>query len=154
MIEVSQVPEPEPKISKNLPLDHVAEDHQGRSVNNFVGEKSEEKTLHNFIPKSESDFSEYAQLISQKLHLYKNSFHYIELLKVVTKLSITALKAGDAKEIASSVAAIANEKLKSEKEAKVGKLKIGAKKKQLNVDKANEDVIVEAYDSYDDYDFK
>lgn len=38
---------------------------------------------------------------------------------------MTTLKAADAKEIASSVTAIANEKLKAEKEAAAGKKKTG-----------------------------
>ena len=47
------------------------------------------------------------------------------LLKNVMRLSMTSLKAADAKEIASSVTAIANEKLKAEKEAAAGKKKTG-----------------------------
>lgn len=43
---------------------------------------------------------------------------------------MTALKAADAKEIATSVTAIANEKLKAEKEANAGKKKQG---KQPNI---------------------
>ncbi|PWA67285.1 hypothetical protein CTI12_AA320380 [Artemisia annua] len=45
------------------------------------------------------------------------------LLKNVMRSSMTSLKAADAKEIASSVTAIANEKLKAEKEAVAGKKK-------------------------------
>lgn len=41
------------------------------------------------------------------------------------RLSMTSLKASDAKEVASSVTAIANEKLKAEKEANAGKKKMG-----------------------------
>lgn len=41
------------------------------------------------------------------------------------RLSMTALKAADAKEVSSSVSAIANEKLKAEKEANAGKKKSG-----------------------------
>lgn len=40
-------------------------------------------------------------------------------------MSMTSLKASDAKEVASSVTAIANEKLKAEKEANAGKKKTG-----------------------------
>lgn len=47
------------------------------------------------------------------------------LLKAVMRLSMTSLKASDAKEIASSVSAIANEKLKAEKESTAGKKKVG-----------------------------
>ncbi|KAF2317287.1 hypothetical protein GH714_019382 [Hevea brasiliensis] len=49
------------------------------------------------------------------------SFHYIGLLKAVMRLSMTSLKAADAKDVASSVTAIANEKLKAEKEANTKK---------------------------------
>ena len=47
----------------------------------------------------------------------QKSYHYIALLKAVMRLSITSLKAADAKDIASSITAIVNEKLKAEKEA-------------------------------------
>lgn len=63
---------------------------------------------------------------TQLVHLYmQKSFHYIGLLKSVMRLSMTSLKAADAKEVASSVTAIANEKLKAEKEAAAGKKKTG-----------------------------
>lgn len=55
----------------------------------------------------------------------QKSYHYIALLKAVMRLSMTSLKGADAKEIASSVTAIANEKLKAEKEANAGKKKTG-----------------------------
>jgi len=41
------------------------------------------------------------------------------------RLSMTSLKGADAKEISSSVTAIANEKIKAEKEAAAGKKKQG-----------------------------
>lgn len=41
------------------------------------------------------------------------------------RLSMTSLKAADAKDVASSVTAIANEKLKAEKEANASKKKTG-----------------------------
>ena len=57
--------------------------------------------------------------------LLQKSFHYIGLLKTVMRLSMTSMKAADAKEVASSVTAIANEKLKAEKEANAGRKKTG-----------------------------
>ncbi|KAK1300041.1 hypothetical protein QJS10_CPB13g00578 [Acorus calamus] len=69
-----------------------------KSTTELFAKKGDEKTLDNFIPKSESDFMEYVELISHKLHPYEKSFHYIGLLKVVMRLSTTALKAADAKE--------------------------------------------------------
>lgn len=54
----------------------------------------------------------------------QKSFHYIGLLKAVMRLSVSNMKAADVKDVASSVTAIANEKLKAEKEA-AGKKKTG-----------------------------
>lgn len=191
-----------------------------KSTTELFKKKGDEKTLDNFIPKSESDFLEYAELISHKLrpyevytiHLHRRfwpsmyehssfswaflynfllqkSFHYINLLKDAIRLSMVSLKAADAKDVASSVTALANEKLKAEKEANAGKKKTGkylrlypsvvfqiirmfewtkwfwclcmfmgrtaaaVKKKQLHVEKADDDLIVNTYDDVDDYDF-
>lgn len=41
------------------------------------------------------------------------------------RLSMTSMKAADAKEVSTSVSAIANEKIKAEKEANVSKKKQG-----------------------------
>lgn len=60
-----------------------------------------------------------------KQFLLQKSFHYINLLKDAIRLSMTSLKAADAKEVASSITALANEKLKAEKEANTGKKKTG-----------------------------
>lgn len=117
-----------------------------RSTTELFAKKGDIKTVDNFIPKSESDFEEYAELISHKLRPYdvsffsffffvsclyiekvltllkyslwmQKSYHYIALLKAVMRQSTTSLKAADAKDIASSITAIANEKLKAQKEA-------------------------------------
>lgn len=145
------------------PLDPVAEKlRQQRLIEEadykhttelFAKKGGDDKTLDNFIPKSESDFLEYAELISHKLRPYEKSFHYVGLLKAVMRLSMVNMKAADAKEVSSSVTAIANEKIKAEKEANAGKKKTGAKKKQLLMDKPDDDVVVNAYEGYDDYDF-
>ena len=55
----------------------------------------------------------------------QKSYHYIALLKAVMRLSLTNMKAADVKDVASSVTAIANEKLKAEKEAAAGRKKTG-----------------------------
>ncbi|KAK4751916.1 hypothetical protein SAY87_020714 [Trapa incisa] len=149
-------------VTKEEPLDPVAEklrqqrlveEADYRSTAELFVRKDDEKSLDNFIPKSESDFLEYAELISYKLRPFEKSYHYIGLLKAVMRLSMTSLKAADAKDVASSVTAIANEKIKVEKEANAGKKKTGAKKKQLHLDKPDDDMVVNAYDGMDDYDF-
>ncbi|KAK2652518.1 hypothetical protein Ddye_012374 [Dipteronia dyeriana] len=151
------------EVAKEEPLDPVAEklrqqrlveEADYKSTKELFGKSGDEKTLDNFIPKSESDFMEYAELISHKLRPYEKSFHYISLLKAVMRLSTTSLKAADAKDVASSITAIANEKLKAEKETAAGKKKTGGKKKQLHVDKPDDDMVVGGqYDALDDYDF-
>ncbi|KAK6912328.1 Eukaryotic translation initiation factor 3 subunit J [Dillenia turbinata] len=150
------------EVAKEVPLDPVAEklrqqrlveEADFRSTTELFGKRGDEKSLDNFIPKSESDFLEYAELVSHKLQPYEKSFHYIGLLKAVMRLSMTTLKAADAKDVASSITAIANEKLKAEKEANAGKKKTGTKKKQLHVDKEDDDLVINAYEALDDYDF-
>ncbi|KAB5516789.1 hypothetical protein DKX38_027437 [Salix brachista] len=69
------------------------------------------------------------------------------------RLSMTAMKAADAREVSASVSAIASEKIKAEKEANAGKKKQVGKRKQLHVDKPEDDLVVNPYDTLDDYDF-
>ncbi|THU64387.1 hypothetical protein C4D60_Mb01t25940 [Musa balbisiana] len=141
-------------VAEKLRQQRLVEEADYKSTAELFAKKGDEKTLDNFIPKSENDFLEYAELLSHKIHPYEKSFHYIGLLKAVMRLSMTSLKAADAKEVASSVTAIANEKLKAEKEANAGKKKQGTKKKQLHVDKAEDDYVTAGgYDDVDDYDF-
>ncbi|KAJ6844769.1 eukaryotic translation initiation factor 3 subunit J-like isoform X1 [Iris pallida] len=140
-------------LAEKLRQQRLVEEADYKSTTDLFAKKGDEKSLDNFIPKSEGDFMEYAELLSYKIRPYEKSFHYINLLKAVMRLSMSSLKAADAKDIASSVTAIANEKLKAEKEANAGKKKQGAKKKQLHVDKPDDDIGTGLYDVADDYDF-
>ncbi|KAK1284808.1 hypothetical protein QJS10_CPB21g01616 [Acorus calamus] len=88
-------------LVEKLRQQRLVEEADYKSTTELFAKKGDEKTLDNFIPKSESDFMEYAELISHKLRPYEKSFHYIGLLKAVMRLSTTALKAADAKEVAS-----------------------------------------------------
>ncbi|KAJ4980828.1 hypothetical protein NE237_031665 [Protea cynaroides] len=154
--EVSkQAPAPVPldPVAEKLRQQRLVEEEDYKSTTELFAKRGDENTLNDFIPKSESDFKEYAELVSHKLRPYEKSFHYVGLLKDVMRLSMTSLKAADAKEVASSVTAIANEKLKVEKEANAGKKKAGAKKKQLHIDKADDDVVTDPYEAMDDDDF-
>lgn len=144
--------EPLDPLAEKLRQQRLVEESDYKSTAELFAKKGDEKTVDNFIPKSESDFNDYAELIAHKLRPYEKSFHYIGLLKAVMRLSMTTLKAADAKEVASSVTAIANEKLKAEKEANTKK-KAGAKKKQLHVDKPDDDIVADGYEALDDYDF-
>ncbi|XP_078434855.1 uncharacterized protein LOC144705877 [Wolffia australiana] len=141
-------------LAEKLRQQRLVEEADYKSTTELFGKSGNEKTLDNFIPKSEEDFLEYAQLISHKIRPYDKSYHFAGMLKAVLRLSMVNMKAADAKDVASSISALANEKLKAEKEAAAGKKKQGAKKKQLLVDTANDDMAVGgAYDALDDYDF-
>ncbi|KAG9159387.1 hypothetical protein Leryth_010942, partial [Lithospermum erythrorhizon] len=132
----------------------LVEEAEYKSTAELLGKTGDENTIDNSIPKAESDFSEYAELISYKLRPFQKSSHYLGLLKAVMSLSMTNLQGADAKDIASSVTAIASEKIKAEKEAAAGKKKTAAtKKKQLQLEK-DEDVVNAEYDDFDDYNFK
>lgn len=76
-----------------------------------------------------SDFLEYAELLAQKIRPFEKSFHYMTLLRAIMRLSVANMKASDAKEVASSMTVIANEKLKPERDTTAGNKKTGAKKK-------------------------
>lgn len=49
----------------------LVEEADYKSTTELFKKKGDEKTLDNFIPKSESDFVEYAELISHKLRPYE-----------------------------------------------------------------------------------
>ncbi|WJX71822.1 hypothetical protein P8452_55773 [Trifolium repens] len=146
--------EPLDPLAEKLRQQRLVEEADYKSTKELFGGTNNEKNIDTFIPKSESDFNEYAELIAHRLRAFEKSYHYMGLLKAVMRISMTSLKGADAKDIASSVTAIANEKIKAEKEANAGKKKTGGKKKQLTVDKPDEDfVAADRYDALDDYDF-
>ncbi|KAG7981165.1 hypothetical protein I3843_05G218900 [Carya illinoinensis] len=145
--------EPLDPVAEKLRQQRLVEEADYSSTKELFGKRGDEKSLDNFIPKSESDFLEYAELISHKLRAHEKSYHYIGLLKAVMRLSMTAMKAADAKEVSSSITAITNEKLKAEKEVNAGKKKTGSKKRQIHVEKPDDDLVVTAYDALDDDDF-
>lgn len=60
-----------------------------KSTTELFAKKGDEKTLENFIPKSESDFSEYAELISHKLRPYE----VCQICIVVSDYLVTILDA-------------------------------------------------------------
>ncbi|GLJ31203.1 hypothetical protein SUGI_0625240 [Cryptomeria japonica] len=140
-------------LAEKLRQQRLVEEADYQSTTELFGKSIGDKSLDTFIPKSEEDFLEYAELIGHKLRPYEKSFCYITLLKAVMRHAMTSLKAADAKEVASSVTVIANEKLKAEKEAAAGKKKTGSKKKQLHVDRPDDDALAGHYDDVNEYDF-
>ncbi|KAJ4868357.1 Translation initiation factor eIF3 subunit [Raphanus sativus] len=78
--KAADVPKEAPKEG---PLDPISKKLR------MQGEKTK---LDVFIPKSESDFLEYAEMISHRLKPYEKSYHYIALLKAVMRLSVANMK--------------------------------------------------------------
>ncbi|TYH66480.1 hypothetical protein ES332_D06G126500v1, partial [Gossypium tomentosum] len=72
----------------------------------LFSKKGDNKTFDNFIPKFESDFVEYVELISHKLRPYEKSYHDTALIKAAMRLSLASLEAANVKDIASSVTTI------------------------------------------------
>ncbi|CAN7136514.1 unnamed protein product [Brassica rapa subsp. narinosa] len=151
-VEEPSKEEPFDPIADKLRMQRLVEEADYQATAELFGAKTEAKSVDIFIPKSESDFLEYAEMISRKLVPYEKSFHYIGLLKAVMRLSVANMKAADVKDVASSISAIGNEKLKAEKDAAAGKKKSG-KKKQLHVDKPDDDLVSGPYGAMDDDDF-
>ncbi|XP_031489437.1 uncharacterized protein LOC116257002 [Nymphaea colorata] len=137
-------------LEEKLRQQRLVEEADYKSTMELFDQTSDKRTLDNVTPKSLSEFLEYAELVSNKLLPYEKNFHYINLLKAIMRLSMAPMKAADAKEVLSSMTAIVNEKLKVEKEA--ASKKNPTKKKQLNMDAADDDAVV-AYEELDDYEY-
>ncbi|CAH8257129.1 unnamed protein product [Arabidopsis lyrata] len=148
---VNPVPEKAPKkaASKTVVQKYKAPE----ASSELFGVKGLEKNIEMLLPKSESDFLEYAKTISHGLKPFEKSYHYIALLKTIMRLSMTNMKAADTEDVASSITAIANEILKAEKQAVAGKKKMGGKKKQPIVDKPDDNLVAGPYGPMDDYDY-
>ncbi|KAJ0260604.1 hypothetical protein HA466_0067850 [Hirschfeldia incana] len=150
-VEAPPKDEPFDPIADKLRMQRLVEEADYQSTAELFGGKTEAKSVDVFIPKSESDFMEYAEMISRKLVPYEKSFHYIGLIKSVIRLSVANMKSADVKDLAASVSAIGNEKGKAERDAAAGKKKTG-KKKQLHVDKPDDDLVSGPYGAMDDDD--
>lgn len=58
----------------NDPCGRLVEEADYKSTTELFAGKGDGKTLDNFIPKSENDFMEYAELISHKIRPYEASW--------------------------------------------------------------------------------
>ncbi|PPD99577.1 hypothetical protein GOBAR_DD03402 [Gossypium barbadense] len=74
----------------------LVEEADYKSTIELFSKKGDNKTFDNFIPKFESDFVEYVELISHKLRPYEAAM----------RLSLASLEAANVKDVASSVTTI------------------------------------------------
>ncbi|XP_030964801.1 eukaryotic translation initiation factor 3 subunit J-like isoform X2 [Quercus lobata] len=63
--------EPLDPVAEKLRQQRLVEEADYKSTKELFGERGDEKTLDNFIPKSDTDFLEYAELVSQKLRPFE-----------------------------------------------------------------------------------
>lgn len=103
-------------------------------------------TLDNFEPRTKEQFTQFADLLKKKLSTLESSPHYHYLLDTVITSAAVPLKTEDLKKTATSLNAIASEKLKAEK--KKGKK---SNKKTLGGGMKSKDDL-DDYSQYNDYD--
>eukprot|EP00897_Mesotaenium_endlicherianum_P003287 jgi/Mesen1/2987/ME000176S02019 len=141
-------------IAEKLRRQRLVEEADFKHTKELFGDAAL-KSLDDVTPKSEAEYMEYAELVASKVTAFEKSYHYMAMLKAFLRKATASMDATMAKELSAVATVITNEKLKLEKEATAGKKKTGAKKKQLIVDKAeDDDYRGGAYaDAGDEYDF-
>eukprot|EP00850_Spirogloea_muscicola_P015985 SM000127S26601 [mRNA] locus=s127:51982:53777:+ [translate_table: standard] len=141
-------------VAEKLRQQRLVEESDYKATRELFGSQKEARALDDFIPKTEEDFMEYAELIASKITPFQKSYHYSALLKRLLRTLTMSMDAAETKDLTAALTVIQNEKLKAEKDA-AGKKKAGAKKKQLHVEKAaDDDYRPGAYDAAgDDFDF-
>ncbi|XP_056864157.1 uncharacterized protein LOC130511264 [Raphanus sativus] len=70
-VEASSKEEPLDPLAEKLRMQRLVEEADYQATAELFGAKTEEKSIDIFIPKSESDFLEYAEMISRKLVPYE-----------------------------------------------------------------------------------
>ncbi|KAK5578319.1 hypothetical protein RB653_007989 [Dictyostelium firmibasis] len=111
--------------------------------------ESSVEPISSFIPKSEKDFEQYSQIVSDYLLKYDSSIHYAGFLKSLMKKTLVNVSSSDMNDISKTLTVLINEKLKNEKSGgKGGKTKTKVAPKKIHM--GNE---LQNYDDFDDDDF-
>ncbi|KAN0025101.1 hypothetical protein ACTFIV_009517 [Dictyostelium citrinum] len=122
------------------------------SKNLFSGlsvKESSVEPISTFTPKTEKDFEQYSQIVSDYLLKYDTSIHYATFFKSLMKKTLVNVSSSDMNDISKTLTVLINEKLKNEKSGKGGnKTKTKAAPKKIHM--GNE---LQNYDDFDDDDF-
>ncbi|KAM9969246.1 hypothetical protein ACTFIR_001074 [Dictyostelium discoideum] len=114
-----------------------------------VKEPSSGEPISTFIPKTEKDFEQYSNIVSDYLLKYDSSIHYATFFKSLMKKVLVNVSSSDMNDISKTLTVLINEKLKNEKSGKGGnKTKTKAAPKKIHM--GNE---LQNYDDFDDDDF-
>jgi len=68
-----------------------------------------------YIPNDEAQYEELAVIITEKVSQFKSSYHYLNFLKSLLRKLTTGIRTEDLKDISSTINALYNEALKSDK---------------------------------------
>mmetsp|Transcript_9041 Transcript_9041/g.23020 ORF Transcript_9041/g.23020 Transcript_9041/m.23020 type:complete len:156 (+) Transcript_9041:397-864(+) len=109
-------------------------------------------TIDSFVARNAADGEALADKVAQKLLQYENTPWFVGMLKSLVKHSTTNLSTDDAKELATSVQVLANDKLKAEREKQKGKKKPTAASKKASITQSHNPAF-EDVDDYGDDDF-
>lgn len=142
---------PEEKMREQLLAQKAAEESDFNLMNDMLSSIPIDPnaiTLDSFKPRTKEDFTEYSKLLKTKLSSLESSPHYFYLLTEVMASAAVPLKTDELKKMATSLNAIATEKLKQEKSNKKGKKSTKAK---LGGGMKNSDQL-DDYSQYNDYD--
>jgi len=107
-------------------------------------------TLDSFKPRTKEDFTQFCDLLKKKLAEMESSPHYFYMMDTILASAAVPMKTEELKKLATSLNAIATEKLKQEKQSKKGKKSSKAKLGGATKSGRGEDLA--DYSQFNDYD--
>lgn len=146
---------PEEKMREQLLNQKLAEEADFEMMNEMLSSAPIDPnaiTLDSFNPRTKEDFTEFGNLLKKKLSSLEESPHYFYLLDHVMASAAVPLKTEELKKMATSLNAIATEKIKQQKSKKGGKkstkAKLGGGMKATRSDELDD---FSQYNDYDDF---
>ncbi|XP_076801074.1 eukaryotic translation initiation factor 3 subunit J-like [Clavelina lepadiformis] len=144
---------PEEKMQEQLLAQKLAEESDLAVTQEMFSAQEldpEKLTLDNFKPRTKENFIEFTKLLNEKLTTVEDSPHYMYLMEKVIESATVNLEPEQLKKLATSLNAIATEKIKQ------GKNKKGAKKGQKvklgGGMKATRNDAMDDFSQYNDFD--
>lgn len=142
------------RIVEEADLDN-ARDLFGGGTGGKTDDAPKADTIDTLEPQADADFDKLAAMIGTKCRAYntnpRRTLRYLNFVKSVTRELTRDLGPDDAKDLASFMGVLSNEKLAASKRAKGGKKKAPSKKSHVKVDRAD-DMGDGQYDDYDEFD--
>ncbi|CAH0401452.1 unnamed protein product [Chilo suppressalis] len=141
---------PEQKLAEKLRQQKLQEESDLRLAMETFGVTEGGGKLDSFHPTSKEEFTEFAELLSKKITLYKAKEEFPAFADELVRSIIVQMASGDIKRIKMSVDNIYIEKQKAEKNDKARKPTKGKGKAKLKVEGDN--AHLNQYDTYGNFD--